>query len=180
MTAVGKAHGNAEIPTRAGRRPARPAPIPRHCHSGCRGLERAGPTLLSTLPSSSQARRPHPLSTSFIPYPACLLPSSPLTLHPSPSHPLPAWDTLTGSFADPAHQFTCGAFRADAGSLATRSQKRKEGRTPPSSCDVRLFVSHIKDLGWEQCQESSPYFLTSVVLVISCLRGSCSNQTSFI
>lgn len=98
-TAVEKAHGDAEIPTRASRRPARPAPTPRHCHSGLRGLERAGPTLLSTLPSSSHPRRPHPL-----------LPSSSTLLTPCPSHPLPARDTLTGSFAGPAHQFICWSF----------------------------------------------------------------------
>lgn len=105
----------------AGWTPAGAPPLPLHYHSFCVGQSR----VLSAQRSSS----------------------------PFPHHSLPAWDPLLvpceleRSFAGLVLRSPAGAFCADPGSLATRSQKRKEGRTPPSSVrcepwDVRQLVFH--------------------------------------
>lgn len=103
--------------SQAGWTPAGAPPLPLHYHSICRGQSR----VLSAQRSSS----------------------------PCPPHSLPAWDPLLvpceHSFAGLVLSSPAGVFCADPGSLATRSQKRKEGRTPPSSVcwepwDVKQLV----------------------------------------
>lgn len=181
----GKPTAMQKFPPELAGDPARPAPTPGQAIATPASGAWRGLAQRSSVPCP-----PHPTPTLpalYFLHPP--LPCSPpaltsyfFTPRPGPSHPLPVWDTLTGSFAGPAHQFTCWSFPRGPWQPSNPEPEAEGGQDPALILRCQAICFNFTDPGWVSTVPGE-FTLFSNFCSFSnflCLRGSCSNQTSFI